>query len=212
MGAAGAPRWLRALARRVIVGSSPDRTQELIDQGILTLGRHTYDAPSVAHYRGDDVAVRIGHFCSIGKDVELLPGGNHRIDAVTTFPLRIKLDLPGAYEDGMPWSKGDIVVQNDVWIGRGAKILGGLTIGNGAVIGAYAVVTGDVAPYEIVAGNPARHVRWRFDTHIIDALTRIAWWDWSDDVIRARVGELSSADLRPFIAKYDPAIGTDGER
>lgn len=193
---------LRALARRLVVGPPHDAVQEAMDEGILVVGRHSYAPPLVALHRGDDVHVRIGRFCSIGKGVECLPGGNHDVHAVTTFPLRIKLDLPGAYEDGVPWSKGDIVVGDDVWIGRGAKILGGLTIGAGAVVGAYSVVTGDVEPYEVVAGNPARHLRWRFGAETIERLLAIGWWEWPDDLVVARVDDLSSDDIEHFIEMY----------
>ena len=153
----------------------------------------------------DDVRVRIGGFSSIALDVEMMPGGNHRTDWVTTFPFRSIFELPGAYEDGVPWAKGDIVVGNDVWIGRGAKVLGGVTIGDGAVVGAYSVVTKDVEPYSIVAGHPAQHRRFRFEPEVRAALLRIAWWNWSDAVLAERVAELSSTDIGAFVERYDPA-------
>jgi acetyltransferase-like isoleucine patch superfamily enzyme len=168
------------------------------------MGRHSYNPPDVIIYENEtyEMKVRIGAFCSIAADVRFMPGGNHRTDTITSFPLRYMLGLPGALEDGMPWTKGDIVVGNDVWIARGARILGGVTIGDGAVVAAYSVVTRDVEPYSIVAGNPAHHRRYRFEPRQIAALQRIAWWDWDDDVVVARVEDLMSVDVDAFIKKW----------
>ena len=77
--------------------------------------------------------------------------------------------------------KGQILIQNDVWIGRGATIMGGVTIHNGAVVAANSVVTKDVEPYSIVGGNPARHIKYRFDKEIIDKMISIQWWYWDDN-------------------------------
>lgn len=193
---------VRALLRAIVMGKPRDRTRELMEDGTLVLGRRTYDPPLVAIYPGDETKVRIGAFCSIAADVQFMPGGNHRVDTVTSFPLRISYDLPGAYHDGQPWSKGDVIVGNDVWIGRGARILGGLTIGDGAVVGGHAVVTRSVEPYSIVAGNSAKHIRYRFSAEQITRLREIAWWDWADDLIVSRVDDLASSDIDGFITKY----------
>ena len=91
---------------------------------------------------------------------------------------------------------------NDVWIGRNALILSGVTIGNGAVIAAGAVVTKDVAPYEVVGGVPARHIKLRFGVETVIALNRIAWWDWPMEKIQESLPLLLSADLAGFVAKY----------
>ena len=162
------------------------------------MGRHSYSPPDVIVYANEtyEMKVQIGAFCSIATDVHFMPGGNHRTDTVTSFPLRSMSDLPGALEDGTPWTKGDIVVGNDVWIARGARILGGVTIGDGAVVAAYTVVTRDVEPFSIVAGNPARHRRYRFNPEQIAALQRIAWWDWDDELVLAHVDDLASGRHR----------------
>lgn len=120
---------------------------------------------------------------------------------MTTFPIRRILQVLSESGDRVP-SKGDAVVGNDVWIGRGAKIAGVVTIGHGAVIAAFSVVTKDVDPYTIVAGAPAVVKRRRFSDHVCEALIAIAWWDWPDDVIISRVDALTSADIEGFIAKY----------
>ncbi len=168
----------------------------------LTMGRGSYGGPQVLTFPGDSASVRVGQFSSIGMDVVLMDGGNHRSDWVTTYPLRSMLGLPGAFADGHPTSKGDIAIGNDVWIGRGARVLSGVTIGDGAVVAGYSVVTKDVRPYAIVAGNPAREVRRRFDDEQVEALLEIAWWDWPLERIRAAAGELSVPDVDAFIARH----------
>ena len=91
--------------------------------------------------------------------------------------------------------KGDIVIGNDVWIGYEAVILSGVSIGDGAIIGARAVVTRDVPPYTIVGGTPAKEIRKRYDEETIDRLIQLKWWDWPDDKIRHALPRLTSGDL-----------------
>ncbi|MGV2442242.1 CatB-related O-acetyltransferase, partial [Bacillus atrophaeus] len=92
----------------------------------------------------------------------------------------------------------DIVVGNDVWIGYQSCILSGVTIGNGAIIGAKSVVTKDVPPYSIVAGNPAKFIRYRFPQEIIDKLENLAWWDWDISVIKISIPLLLSDKIDEF--------------
>ena len=91
--------------------------------------------------------------------------------------------------------KGDTVIGNDVWIGQNATIMPGVHIGDGAIIGANATVASDVAPYSIVAGNPARLIRKRFDDELVDLLEKFAWWDKSIEEINALIPILTSSDL-----------------
>ncbi len=175
--------------------------------GLLVVGRHSYGQPGVRWFEGDSFRVTIGRWCSIASDVEIMPGGNHRTDTVTTFPIRRRFGLPGFEEAGQPWTKGDVEIGSDVWIGRGAKILGGVTIGHGAVVAAWSIVTKDVPPYTFVAGTPAREQRRRFPEEIVESLLRIAWWEWPDELVLERVDELTSTDLVAFTRRYDPALG-----
>jgi acetyltransferase-like isoleucine patch superfamily enzyme len=175
----------------------------------LRRGRCSYGEPLIARFDGERAPraahvenVYIGSFVSIGVDVVLQDGGSHHTDWVTTFPLRARLGLPGAYEDGHPRSKGHTVIGNDVWIGRGARVLSGVAIGDGAVVGAYSVVTKDVPPYAIVGGNPAREIRKRFSEEQVAALLDIAWWDWPMEKIVESVSELSDPDVEGFIARH----------
>jgi acetyltransferase-like isoleucine patch superfamily enzyme len=170
----------------------------------LAMGRHSYGEPLIPTYPGDTSWVRVGAFVSIGLDVVLLDGGNHRTEWVSTYPFRATFDLPGAYADGHPYTKGDVVIGNDVWIGRGARVLSGVTVGDGAVIAGYSVVTKDVRPYAIVAGNPAREIRRRFADAQIDALLSIAWWEWPLAEILRAVPSLCSDNVDAFIRQHSP--------
>lgn len=181
----------------------------LIAEGVLTIGTGTYGTPTIRVWRGRDGVnrggrVSVGRYVSIADHVEIFTGGEHRTDWVSTYPFRERLGLRGAGIDGHPRSKGDVVIGNDVWIGAGATILSGSEIGDGAVIAARAVIAGSVRPYAIVAGNPAREVRSRFDVLTVQALLRIRWWDLPEDIIRERISELSDDAIDTFIGKYDP--------
>lgn len=182
---------IRARMRRKSLPSLDD----LRRRGQVSIGHHTYGRPLVVVHEGDEQRVEIGSYCSISAGVEILPGGEHRTDWVSTFPFRARFGMPGALGDGHPSSRGDVIVGNDVWIGRGARILSGVRVGNGAVIGAFAVVTRDVPAYGIVVGIPARLVRTRFSIEDIALLERVAWWDWPHEKVLAHVDRLNSTDL-----------------
>ena len=97
--------------------------------------------------------------------------------------------------------KGQIIIQNDCWIANGVTIMSGVTVHNGAIIAARSVVTKDVPPYAIVAGNPAKVIKYRFDKQQIQDLQQIAWWDWSQDKIKENA-ELFHHDVSEFISKH----------
>jgi hypothetical protein len=111
----------------------------------------------------------------------------------------MKRGLPGAGTDGYPNSKGDIQVGSDVWIGYGALVLSGVTIGHGSVVAANSTVITDVPPYAIVAGNPAKVIRYRHSPEQCAALLEIAWWNWPAADVDAAVDLLASADIDAFI-------------
>lgn len=106
------------------------------------------------------------------------------------FSLLDVKDITKAWDN-----KGDIIVENDVWIGYEAVILAGVTIGDGAIIGARAVVTKDVPPYTIVGGIPAKQIRKRFNEETIDTLLKLKWWDWSKEYIRQHITEIQSGNI-----------------
>lgn len=175
---------------------------ELRRAGVITMGEGSYGDPVVVYHEGDTAKITIGKYCSIASGVSFMPGGNHRIDWVSTYPFRIRFGLEGALADGHPATKGDIVVGNDVWIGNDALILSGVTVGDGAVVATKTVVTKDVPAYGIVAGNPGRVVSMRFDDATREALLRIRWWDWPPETIRERVGQLNGGNVEAFVAAY----------
>lgn len=168
------------------------------------IGDYTYGSlngsPQVVHY-GEDARLVIGKFCSIADNVKIFLGGNHRTDWVTTYPFNVLFD-EAANIKGHPQSAGDIIIGNDVWIGEGASILSGITIGNGAVIAGYAVVTKNVEPYAIVGGNPAKMIRKRFDEATIKSLEAISWWNWDIEKIIANRELLLQPDITAFITKH----------
>jgi acetyltransferase-like isoleucine patch superfamily enzyme len=164
------------------------------------IGDWTYGGPKVISW-GENATLKIGKFCSIAEEVTILLGGEHRSDWVTTYPFNC-LFAEGAPITGHPKSKGDVIIGNDVWIARNTLILSGVTIHDGAVIGAGSVVTKDVAPYSITAGNPARHIRYRFDEPTIARLLEIQWWNWPLEQIIAAFPDLLSNQVTDFIAKY----------
>ena len=178
------------------------------DSGVLVVGRHTYfsGGPNVQLFKGGSDKVRFGSFCSIAKGVEIMTDGAHPVDWVSTYPFRIIWGLPGAYEDGHPPKSGDINIGNDVWIASEVMVLPGVTIGDGAVIAARSVVTRDIPPYSIAGGVPAKVIRYRFSSEVIDALLKIKWWEWNDDKIKEAIPFLSSDNIEEFISRYGSAI------
>ena len=171
-----------------------------------TIGRETYGEPEVRHW-GEPATLKVGAFCSIAVDVTIFLGGNHRLEWITTFPFPVKWGnaRPAEYAT----TKGDVIIGNDVWIGAGVTILSGVRIGNGAVIGAGSVVAKDVPAYGIVAGNPAKLIRLRFNDEDIADLEKIAWWDWPDEKIRAAMPLLLSGNV-PALREFAQANEAKG--
>jgi acetyltransferase-like isoleucine patch superfamily enzyme len=148
------------------------------------IGEGSYGGLAIVDW-GDGTKIEIGAYCSFSFNVRALLGGEHRRDWVTTFPFgELWPDAPKT--PGHPGSRGDIKIGNDVWVGAEAMILSGVTIGDGAIVGARAVVTKDVPPYAIVVGAPAKLVEWRFDHESIERLLELKWWDWPRErILRA---------------------------
>lgn len=139
----------------------------------------------------------IGKFCQIASGVEfMMNDANHQMSAVTTFPFYTLegWDMRAPASADMPY-KVDTVIGNDVWIGQGATILPGVHIGDGAIIGAKSVVGSDVEPYTIVAGNPAKVIRKRFDDELISLMLEWKWWDKTIEEINALIPILTNSNL-----------------
>jgi virginiamycin A acetyltransferase len=145
--------------------------------------------------------LHIGKFCMIASGAEfIMNGANHLVNAVSSYPFAIFGDDWAHAMEGKTYpNKGDIVIGNDVWIGYQATILSGVTVGHGAIIGSKSVVASDVPPYSIVAGNPARIIRKRFDEETIEKLLALAWWDWDLDKITTHVAHLTGNDVSKLL-------------
>lgn len=166
-----------------------------------SIGDHTYGVPAVVEKAYAHLS--IGKFCSIADGVIIILA-NHRIDGATTYPFAsLKKYWPSLSD--LPTQdhsvKGDVIIGNDVWIGYGATILSGITIGDGAVIAARSVVTKDVPPFAVYGGNPGKVLKYRHSDEDIAALSKIQWWNWTDEVLNERL-PLMMEDLQGFIARY----------
>ena len=151
------------------------------------------------HYPINHDRLIIGKFCSIACGAKFIFNcANHTLKSLSTytFPLFYEeWDLPKS-EVAAAWdNKGDIVIGNDVWIGFEAVILAGVKIGDGAIIGARAVVTKDVPPYSIVGGIPAKVIRKRYSPDIIEQLLSLRWWDWTKEKIKRNLPFIMSGDI-----------------
>lgn len=169
------------------------------DDPRISIGRYTYGGATFKLW-SEHERIEVGSFCSFAENVLVFGGGEHRSDWITTHPLRIAFNSLGAGQDGHPYSKGPTTIGSDVWVGHGALILSGVKVGSGACIGAGALVARDVPPYSIVAGNPARVVRFRFTETQIASLLEIRWWTWPVEQIRRHESLLCSGDIDTFIA------------
>jgi acetyltransferase-like isoleucine patch superfamily enzyme len=160
---------------------------EMKGSHLLKTGEGTYGAENITiHYWDNRTKIAIGKYCSIADNVHVFLGGNHDVSNFSTFPFGTGTDLIGPRK-GHPETRGHIKIGNDVWVGSYASIISGVTIGNGAVIAAFAHVVRDVADYEVVGGNPAKHIKFRFSQEIIDQLMNLQWWDWPHEkVMKAR--------------------------
>ncbi len=141
----------------------------------------------------------IGKFCAIASGTKFIMGpANHRTSSISTYPFAV---FGGAWGENVPPHleqlphKGDIIVGNDVWIGRESVIMPGVTIGDGAIVAAYSVVVKNVAPYTVVGGNPAKPLKKRFDDELIRLLLQLKWWDFAPQKLAEFVPVLCDSDL-----------------
>lgn len=182
----------------------------LVQNPFIEIGDYTYyDDPDGAEdferhnvlYHYDFIGDRlvIGRFCALATGIRfIMNGASHAATGFSTFPFNI---FGHGWEDGFDAAtiaaglKGDTVVGNDVWIGREAMIMPGVRIGHGAIVAAGAVVTKDVPPYALAAGNPAEVRRLRFPAKTVERLLAVAWWDWPGDKLMRNLGAIRGADI-----------------
>ena len=174
------------------------RRKNIIVGDFSYIADSNFESHVTHHYDFNEDKLIIGKFCQIASGVEfVMNGANHQMNAVSTFPF---YTLEGweqnpPTQDDLPF-KGDTIIGNDVWIGQNVTILPGVHIGDGSIIGANSIIGSDVNPYTIVAGNPAKIIRKRFDDELIDILERLQWWDKSIDEINSLIPVLTSSDLK----------------
>jgi virginiamycin A acetyltransferase len=140
----------------------------------------------------------IGKFCALARGITfIMNGANHKLDGFSTYPFQI---FGNGWENVTPQAgelpyKGDTVIGNDVWIGYEAVVMPGIQIGDGAIVAAKSVVVGNVPPYTIVGGNPAKPIRQRFEDDVIQSLIEVAWWNWDIAKITRNLKAIVAADI-----------------
>ena len=206
----------------------------------VVIGEHSYYARTLlaGSWLATEKVV-IGKYCSIGDMVTLMTGGNRRTDVAANYPVfalaplvrrpggrsasaglttavagpvaRMCASLPLFFPGPHYRTTRDTTLGNDVWVGFGATITGGARVNDGAVVASRSVVFSDVPAFAIVAGNPARILRYRFSPDIVARLLRIRWWDWPDEQVRENV-DWFGKPIADFVDRFDPEGGRRGER
>jgi acetyltransferase-like isoleucine patch superfamily enzyme len=170
-------------------------------QELLQIARPSFVRTRLLRYSPEDPQASVGRYCSLNDSSHLLTGGDHHSEYVSTCLFHFAM---GAGPEKFADSKGPIVIGNDVWSGFGSLVLPGVTVGDGAILAAGAVVTRDVPSYAIVGGVPAKVISYRFEEPVREALLRIRWWNWTEAKVRAHIDQLASPAVIAFIARHDP--------
>ncbi|MEZ1317187.1 CatB-related O-acetyltransferase [Pseudomonas fluorescens] len=160
-------------------------------------GRGSYGVPEVHDWK-EGSTLSIGAYCSIAEGVQIFLGGHHRADWVSTFPFPAMVEQ-AAHISGYSGTHGNVSIGNDVWLCSNCTLLSGVTVGDGAIVAAGALVTRDVEPYAVVGGNPARFLRWRFPEEQRLLLLRSAWWNWPETELHSLADKLCSDDINGFL-------------
>ncbi|MBE0693042.1 MAG: antibiotic acetyltransferase [Aquamicrobium sp.] len=168
----------------------------------VTVGDYSY-----FERHGEAIYTRIGKFCSIAANVRI-NALEHPMERVTTHKITYRpneyFKFLGVDQDFRERRRAKpVTVGNDVWIGHGAVVMPGVAISDGAVVGANAVVTHDVAPYEVVAGVPARTLRMRFAPEIAVRLVALAWWDWPVEKLADAVPDMQALGIEDFLRRWE---------
>ena len=151
----------------------------------VKVGRGTYGNLDIRHFGNDYERLVIGNYCSIGPNCVFILGGEHEISNLSSYPFKTFMGFGNESK-----VKGDVIIDDDVWLGYGVKILSGVHIGQGAVVAAGAVVVNDVEPYTIVGGVPAKEIKKRFDQQVVGHLLTFDYGALTDDIIRNHINEM----------------------
>lgn len=138
---------------------------------IVKVGKHSYGSIKVFSWDMEKERLVIGNYVSIASGVKFILGGNHEVETFTTYPFKVMC----FNENVEAWTKGPIVIKDDVWIGTDSTVLSGVTIEQGSIIAAGSVVTKNVPAYSIVGGNPAKIIKYRYPKEIIKEMIKIDW-------------------------------------
>lgn len=197
----GAPRvHATAQLRDCVLGRFSDVGERVV-MAECKLGDYSY-----VERGAEAIYTTIGKFCAIASNTRL-NALSHPISRITQHKISYR---PNEYFVGAKLDKAfrekrqkaRVVIGHDVWIGHGAVVMPGISIGHGAVVAAGAVVTMDVEPYAIVAGVPARRIKWRFSKSIRKRIIALAWWDWEHDRLAAAVADMQQLSVKDFLKKY----------
>lgn len=200
------------LFKKKLSDTNKNGEEYYVKKSKISVGRYTYGYKTlnlIEYGAGKDLY--IGNFTSIGPGVKIfLENGAHDNTLMSTYPFKhmYKDIFEGDKHSGSNFknNKGDVRIGNDVWIGMDVLILNGVKISDGAIIGANSVVTKDVLPYEFVAGNPAKSIRFRFEKNEIELLLKLKWWELEDKCIKELVSNLllkpDANKLKELILKY----------
>ncbi len=167
-------------------------------------GAENFERQVLYHFPFVGDRLVIGKFCALARGVRfIMNGANHKTSGISTYPFFIfghGWERAAPQPGELPY-KGDTVIGHDVWIGYGALIMPGVRIGNGAIIPACSVVTGDVPAYTVYGGNPARLIRERFAPEVVAELEAIAWWDWPIELISQSLEAITGGDVTALRAR-----------
>lgn len=153
---------------------------------LVEVGKASYGELNIITF-GRDTKLLIGNYVSIANEVTFLLDVEHYIDHISTYPFKVKILKSQEYE---AFSKGNIVIEDDAWIGYRSTIMSGVKIGKGAVVAAGSVVTKDVPPYSIVGGVPAKVIKYRFTEEIINELNNLNYKKLCEEQINSNISKL----------------------
>ena len=200
------------LSNYVSIGDFSQINDSTLDNNVR-IDRNNYIADSVIgkfSYTGRNTIIlhaKIGSFTCISWNVSI-GGANHDYSRITQHSFLYNKDDTFLPENRMPAYdrfSSPLTIGHDVWIAAGAVITRGVTIGNGAVVGANAVVTKNIPPYAVVAGAPAKIIKYRFEPEIITLLNQLEWWQWSEEKIKKNFENLTKIPNKSFLEEllYD---------